>query len=77
MKTYTFSEARQNFASLLDQAAQDGRVAIRRRDGTTFVLAPAAPGGSPLDVPGIDLGLTTAEIVDFVREGRASIRGDA
>jgi hypothetical protein len=33
-------------------------------------LKPRAGGQSPLDVEGVDLGLTAAEIVSFVREGR-------
>jgi len=28
--------------------------------------------GSPLDVPGIDAGLSRAEVIDFVRESRRS-----
>jgi hypothetical protein len=75
MKTYTFSEASQNLGSLLERAARDGRVAIVGRDGSTFLMEPATPGGSPLDIPGVDLGLTVSEIVDVVRAGRASDRG--
>ena len=74
MKVYTYSEARQNFASVLEQARKEGAVRIRRRDGESFVLKPEAPIGSPLDVEGIDLDLTTDEIVAFVREGRREIR---
>jgi uncharacterized protein (DUF362 family) len=70
MKVYTYSEARQSLASLLEQAKKEGAVRIRRRDGQTFVLKPEAPSGSPLDVAGFDLGVTTQEIVAFVREGR-------
>jgi hypothetical protein len=70
MKVYTYSQARQSLASLLEQAKKEGAVRIRRRDGQTFILKPEAAGGSPLDVEGIDLGITTEEIVSFVREGR-------
>ena len=70
MKVYTYSEARRRLAALLDQAAEEGQVMIRRRDGRLFVLRPERRSTSPLDVEGIDLGVTTAEIVDFVREGR-------
>jgi antitoxin Phd len=38
MKVYTYTEARQNLASLLDQAARYGEVRIRRKDGQFFVL---------------------------------------
>jgi uncharacterized protein (DUF362 family) len=76
MRVYTYSEARQSLASLLEQAKREGGVRIRRRDGQTFVLKPEAPGGSPLDVEGVDLGVTRAEIVSFVREGRRAERAD-
>jgi hypothetical protein len=74
MKVYTYSVARQSFAALLEQARREGAVRIRRRDGQTFVLTPEQPTGSPLDVEGLDLDLTTDEIVAFVREGRRELR---
>ncbi len=70
MKVFTYSEARQNLASVLDIAQQDGAVVIRRRGGQLFVLRPDTPRRSSLDVEGVDLGVTTAEIVATVREGR-------
>src|SRR5262249_37768924 len=42
VKSYTFSEARQNFAAILEQARRDGAVRIQRRDGQSFVLTPEA-----------------------------------
>jgi hypothetical protein len=73
MKEFTYSEARQSLAALLDQARRDGAVRIRRRDGQTFVLRPDVRQGSPLDVPGINLGLTDDEIVSLVQEGRRPV----
>lgn len=70
MKVYTYSEARQRFSSILEQARREGAVRIRRRDGQTFVLKPEHPSGSPLDVEGLDLGLSREEIIGFIREGR-------
>jgi hypothetical protein len=70
MKVYTYSEARQNLASLLEEARRDGAVRIQRRDGQSFVLTPEAASTSPLDVEGIDVRLTRDEIVSFVRESR-------
>ena len=67
---YTYSEARQNLASLLEQAIRDGEVRVRRRDGQIFVIVPEAPEGSPLDVKGVDLDLSAEEIVEFIHEGR-------
>ena len=56
--------------SLLEVAQRDGAVWIRRRDGRSFVLQPEPAGGSPLDVAGVDLGVTTDELVTIIREGR-------
>ncbi len=70
MNIYTYSEARQNLATLLEQAQREGAVRIRRRDGQTFVIMPEQPSGSPLDVEGITLDVTADEIVAFVNEGR-------
>jgi hypothetical protein len=70
MRMYTYSEARRKLASLLEQAVKEGEVKIKRRDGQTFVIRPETRAGSPLDVEGIDLGITTAEIVRFIQEGR-------
>ena len=71
MKTYTYSEARQRLATLLDQARREGRVQIRRQDGSTFLLQPVVSDRSPLDVPGIRARLRRGELVALVREERA------
>ena len=47
-----------------------GAVRVKRKDGQTFVIRPEPQAGSPLDVAGIDLGITTPEIVQFIHEGR-------
>jgi hypothetical protein len=70
MIVYTYSEARQKLASVLDKAIEEGEVRIKRKDGRVFVIRPEPKMGSPLDVEGIDLGVTTAEIVEFTRESR-------
>lgn len=70
MKVYTYSEARQRLAALLERARREGSVRIRRRDGQTFVVQPEPSLDSPLDVGGVNLGLTHDEIVQVVREGR-------
>ena len=56
MKEYTFSEARQRLASLLDRAQKEGAVRIRKRDGRKFILQPDTQSQSPLNVPGLNLG---------------------
>ena len=70
MKTYTYSEARQNLADLLDEATRSGEVRIRRRDGRSFAVRPAKTKRSPLDVDGIETDLSGDEIVRTVREMR-------
>jgi len=70
MKVYTYTEARQKLASLLDQAAREGEVRIKRKDGKIFVIRLQSREESPLEVEGIDLGITTQEIIDFIDEGR-------
>ena len=40
MQVYTYSEARQKLALVLDQAENTGEVLIRRKDGRTFALVP-------------------------------------
>ena len=67
---YTYADARQNLATLLEKAMQEGRVKVRRKDGQVFVIEPEQKVNSPLAVEGIDLGITTAEIVECVRESR-------
>lgn len=67
---YTYSEARQNLASLLEKAIREGEVRVRRKDGQIFVIVPEPISGSPLDVEGVDIDLTRDEIVEFVHEGR-------
>jgi len=71
MTVYTYSETRQKLASVLDSAQKKGEVLIRRRDGSLFRLSPVRPAKSPLDVKGVDAGVSASEIVAAVREGRA------
>ncbi|HSW01149.1 MAG TPA: type II toxin-antitoxin system prevent-host-death family antitoxin [Sedimentisphaerales bacterium] len=74
MRVYTYSEARQKLAEVLDQAESSGKVIIRRKDGRTFALVPEQPSGSPLDVPSIKTKISTREIVATAREGRERSR---
>jgi len=70
MRAYTYSEARQNLAEVLDFAERDGSVEIRRRDGATFVLRPVKRSKSPLDVKGVKANISREEIVALIRQGR-------
>jgi hypothetical protein len=70
MSVYTFSEARQNFASLLEKAKTEGKVLIRRKDGSVFTIQPLLQKDSPLDVKGVDADVSASEIVSILRESR-------
>jgi len=70
VKTYTYSEARQNLASLLDEARLKGGVRIRRRDGASFVLRAETTTSAPLAVGGAKLGLKRSQIVAAIRDSR-------
>ena len=70
MQIYTYSEARQKLAVVLEQAESSGKVLIRRKDGRTFALTPEKIATSPLDVPSIKAKITTKEVVDIIRKGR-------
>ena len=71
MKSYSYSEARGNFATVLDEAERDGAVEIRRRDGSVFRILPLRKSkASPLDVKGVKVKVSTDDLVAIVREGR-------
>lgn len=75
MQVYTYSEARQKLASVLDKAESTGCVIIQRRDGRVFTLTPKKSLVSPLDVPSIGARISTEELVSLVREERGRTRG--
>ena len=70
-KIYTYSEARQNLASILEKAKKTGSVLIKRKDGTIFELKAVALNNSPLDVRGVDINLNKEEIKSIIKEIRA------
>jgi hypothetical protein len=70
MKEFTYSEARQQLATLLEKARREGAVRIRRRDGQVFVLRPEQRTGSPLNVPALKLRISREALLTAVREGR-------
>ena len=78
MRAYTISEAQENLPALLEEAEKKGYVVIHGDIGQAFIvkpqvrppLKPQTTGKSPIDVEGVDLGVTTDEIVEIVRKGR-------
>ena len=70
MTIFTFSEARQKLASILEKARKEGEVLIKKKDGSLFAMKPVSRKKSPLKVKGIKLDLSAEEIVELVREVR-------
>lgn len=66
----TYPENQQSLSALLEQARLKGEVRIQSADGQIFILKPEKSSRSALDVAGINLNITTKEIVEIVREGR-------
>jgi hypothetical protein len=70
MKVYTFSQARQKLAEILDIARRE-EVRIRRRSGDSFSVRYRKEGDSPFNVPVVRTRATTQDIVDAIAESRA------
>jgi hypothetical protein len=70
MKVYTYSDARQQLARVLEEASLDGEVIIKKRDGQSYIVKPLKGSGSPLDVPGVSSDISLDEIINVVRESR-------
>ena len=71
MKVYTYSEARDNLAAILEESKTE-EVVIRRRKGDTYAIVPQPqrPRRSPFDVTGLNKGVSRKEIIDAIRESR-------
>ena len=69
MKVYTYSEARQHLADVLN-IARNEEVVIKRRGGETFSIIFRKSKKSPFDIPGIKTKATTKDIITAVRESR-------
>ncbi len=71
MKVYTYSEAREKLAKVLEESKTE-EVVIRRRKGDTYAIVPQSPHPrrSPFDVAGLNKGISKDEIVEAIRESR-------
>ena len=74
MKVYNYSQARQNFATVLNTALKE-EVIIARKDGSRFKLVSIPDdkkkAKSPLeDIKGVKTDITMADIVSAIRESR-------
>ena len=74
MRIYNYSEARQNFTTVLNTALKE-EVIIARKDGSRFRILPLdkdkRDGKSPLEgIKGVKAKITTRELIEVIREGR-------
>jgi len=71
MKVFTYSDARQNLAKILQMAKRE-EIEIRRKDGSVYSLrSKSKRSKSPFDVPSVKTKATTKNIIDAVRESRS------
>jgi antitoxin (DNA-binding transcriptional repressor) of toxin-antitoxin stability system len=74
MRIYNYSEARQNFTTVLNTALKE-EVIVTRKDGSKFKIVAmnekTTKGKSPLEgIKGVKAKITTQELVEIIREGR-------
>ena len=72
MKVYTYSEARQRFAEILNIAREE-EVVIQRRGGETFTIAFKKASRSPFAIHGIKTKASTEDILQAIRDSRERI----
>jgi len=73
MLVFDIADFSQNVAKVFDAASTD-EVIINNKDGKSYKILPVKTGKSPLeDIPYITADITTQEIVELIREGRAGI----
>jgi hypothetical protein len=70
MKIYTYSQARQKLADILEESKSE-EVVIRSRQGDMFTIVPKSrTQRSPFDVSGLRKDITRKEILEALRESR-------
>ncbi|MBI3600555.1 MAG: type II toxin-antitoxin system Phd/YefM family antitoxin [Nitrospinae bacterium] len=70
MKIYTYSQARNKLADILEESKNE-EVVIRRRKGDMFSIAPKSSSrSSPFDVPSLSKNITRKEILEAISESR-------
>ena len=70
MTVYTYSEARQHLANVLNEAKSSGKVVIRRKDGSLFSIIPEKKSNSPFDVPSLKTKISLDTIISSIRTSR-------
>ena len=66
----TYSDARQNFASVLDKSESDGAVLVKRADGSLFRISPEQKGQSPFEGIKTLFDLQHNDIMQALKESR-------
>ena len=70
MKTYTYSQARERLADILEESKKE-EVVIRRRKGDMFSIVPKAPiTRSQFDVAGLNKKISRKDLLAAIRESR-------
>lgn len=70
MKVYTYSQARENLADILEESKKE-EVVIRRRKGDMFSIVPKLQRKrSPFDIPGLRKKISRKGILKALRESR-------
>ena len=70
MLVMTYSDARQNFASVLDKAQTEGAVLVKRADGSLFRISPEQKGKSLFEGIKTLFDLQQNDIMQALRESR-------
>ncbi len=70
MIIYSITEIEGQLDTLLDRVKNEGKVLIRKEDGTLFSISLETSANSPLDVAPTKTDLTTEEIIEFIRNAR-------
>ena len=70
MLIVTYSEARQNFASVLDKSKNDGAVLVKRADGSIFRISPEIAESSPFAGIKTLFDIRHEDIMQSLRESR-------
>ncbi len=70
MLVVTYSEARQNFASILDKSKNEGSVLVKRADGSVFRISPEAAEKSPFTGIRTLFDIKHEDILTSLRETR-------
>lgn len=67
--TYSYEKAKKSFDLIFKKATLDGKVAIRK-DDQIYILMPVSKNISPLDIEGVDIDITSKDIIQFIHESR-------